>query len=121
MTDTILVAETVVEEPDFLGVGIKVSTFAELLGAKYVVYSQTETWFGFDTNIAFSSQKVYLEGKVEGLEQTVRIELSDVDVARAAGKLFHELAVKIAEVGKTLIKAETFKAVGRAMGDSYRD
>lgn len=103
--------ETIVEQPDYLGVGIAVKTYLEPVGSKFLVYSQIEAWVGFDDSIRATSAKLYMEGHVDDIEQLIKLELPTEDAAIAVSTPYHELICMVADKGKQALKGQFFKTI----------
>lgn len=105
---------TIIVDPKPLDVGIKVETRAEPVGDKYFIYWRAVTWFSEMPDIQAVSGKTYLEGKLEGLEQTIKLELHE-DVLMDIGKTWHELGELYVTEVKDVLKLQYFAAVAKKL------
>lgn len=105
-----LIHNTLVVDPSFLDVGIRVETHSEPLGEKFILYSQIITWFGADPNIQAKGERHYLSGTYEGFEQTMRIELTQ-DMLKDVSEKYHDIFVEVATELKQQLKLQFFAAI----------
>ena len=102
---------TVIVQPDFLDVGIAVETYVEEVTGQektyFLLFHHSVTWMGFAEDAHCVSQRSYLKGRIEGLEQVIRIEFPDREKAVAVSENWHQIGCIVAEQMKHAIKAAT--------------
>ena len=106
MCEHTLLKRTIIEKADFLGVGIAVCVYQEKHVDYSHLYTQNEVWMGFDSNIKCTSERTYLQGKIEELQQDIKIELphAAIEDEELVGK-FNEYACIVSTELKHVIKA----------------
>lgn len=109
----------VVDEPEFLGIGYAYSISSEEHGEgenKYWnVYFQFHAFMGFDRDIRVNFGKVYLEGKVEGLSQQIKVEIHTEEKLLEIVDLFEPIAKAALEVAKPLLLKITLLEMSKSL------
>lgn len=109
----------VVDEPGFLDIGYAYSVSSEEHGEgenKYWhIYFQFHAFMGFDPNVRINFGKVYLEGKVEGLSQQVKVEIYSEEKLLEIVELFEPVAKSALKVAKPLLQSITLLELAKSI------
>jgi len=110
---------TVIEQPDFLDVGIAVETYLEEVacegGGYFLLFSRSVTWMGFAEDMRLYSGRSYLQGQKEGIHQVIKIEFPDRDSALSVSENWHKVGCITAEQMKPQIKAAALLKLASGM------
>ena len=113
-----LLHRTVIQEADFLGVGIAVETCCEHHAEEdrewWYLFYQCVTWVGLMPEVLLSNPPVYMMGKIKGLNQEIKIELS-MEAIEEVSQPFHSVAEHYTSALKPALVAGTFVALAKAM------
>ena len=108
----------VVEEPEFLDIGYAYSISSEEHGEEdkyWHVYFQFHAFMGFDHNVRIDFGKMYLEGKIEGLHQQIKIEIHSEEKLLEIVELLEPVAKSALEVAKPLLQNITIIELGKSL------
>ena len=116
MCEHTLLKRTVIEEADFLEVGIAVCVYQEKHADYSHLYTQNEVWMGFNPDIKLITKRIYLEGTIEGLHQIVKIELPHKAVEdEELVNTWNEYACEVSKALKHNIKLAALVEFGKGL------